>query len=164
MNRCFFSILLWTVSTFAFAPANIPACAQSAISSGIKGSGCAKNDFPCICASENLNFAFESAGDFCNDADQETLYHAIWQVCRESVLGTRDVDEDDAGAASGEVQEDTPSPTVASEGTDQATLETPVLASTPTIKAPIKQLWEHQSLPCPRTHLLSQLRAPILRL
>jgi hypothetical protein len=133
MNRCFFSILLWTISASAFAPAKIPACAQSAINSGIRGSGCATDNFSCICASENLNFALESAGDFCNDADQETLYHAIWDVCRESVLGTRDIDEDDTGATPGEVQEDTPSPTVASEGTDQATLGTPILPSTPTV-------------------------------
>jgi hypothetical protein len=133
MNRRFFSILLWTVATSAFAPANIPACARSAISSGIRGSGCASNDFSCICASENLNFALESAGDFCDDADQETLYHAIWEVCRESVLGRQDVDEDGAVINTGEVQEDTPSPTIASEGTDQATLNTAVLASTPTI-------------------------------
>lgn len=133
MNRCFFSILLWTVSASAFSPASIPACAQSAISSGIRGSGCAIDDFSCICASENLSFALESAGDFCNDADQEKLYHTIWEICRESVLGTRDVNEDDAVATPGEVQEDTPSPTVASEGTDQATLNNPVLASTPTV-------------------------------
>jgi hypothetical protein len=98
MNRCFFPILLWTLSASAFAPASIPACAQSATSSGIRGSGCATNDFSCICASENLNFALESAGDFCKDADQEALYHAVWEGCRESILSTRDVDVDDDGA------------------------------------------------------------------
>lgn len=133
MHRCFFSIILWAISTSALAPAGVPACAQPAINSGIRGSGCTTDDFSCICASENLNFALESAGDFCNDDDQEKLYHAVWEACREHILGTRDVNEDDDAASQGEVQDDASSPTVASEGTDMATLETPVLASTPTI-------------------------------
>ena len=133
MHRCFFSTILWAISTSALAPAGVPACAQPAINSGIRGSGCATDDFSCICASENLNFALESAGDFCDDDDQGKLYHTVWEACREHILGTRDVNEDDDAADQGEVQEDTPSPTVASEGTDQATLGTPVLASTPTI-------------------------------
>lgn len=133
MHRCFFSVILWAVSTFALAPAGVPACAQPAINSSIRGSGCATDDFSCICASENLNFALESAGDFCNDGDQEKLYHAVWEACRRHILGTRDVNGDDDAASQGEVQDDTPSPTVASEGTDMVTLETPVLASTPSI-------------------------------
>jgi hypothetical protein len=133
MPRCLFSILLWTVSTSALSLASVPACAQSAISSGIRGSNCATDDFSCICASENLNFALESANDVCVDDDQEALFHAVWEVCRKHILSTRDVDEDDEGAIQGGAQEDTPSPTIASEGTDQATLGSPVLASTPTI-------------------------------
>ena len=133
MNRCFISILLWTIAVSAFAPANVPTCAQSAINSGIRGSGCATDDFSCICASENLNFALESAGDVCNDDDQEALYKAVWDVCSKAILGTRDVNEDDDSAGEVEVQDDTPSPTVASEDTDMATLGIPVLASTPTI-------------------------------
>jgi hypothetical protein len=148
MQRCLLSILIWAVSTAAQAPAGIPACAKSAISSGIRGSGCASNDIPCFCASENFNFAIESAVDKCNEDDQETLHDIIEDLCYNEVLEVRSVDED--GAA-----EDDPSSgtvaaegtdqatlgthvgpgtaTVASEGTDQATLETPVVASTPTI-------------------------------
>ena len=133
MHRCFFSIILWAISTSALAPTGVPACAQPVINSGIRGSGCATDEFSCICASENLNFALQSAGDFCNDDDQEALYDAIWKACSEHILGTRDVSEDDDCASQGEVQDDTPSPTIASEGTDMATLRTPVLASTPTI-------------------------------
>lgn len=133
MHGCFFSILSWTICTSAFALTKIPACAQTAIISGIRGSGCATDDFSCICASENLNFALESASDVCNDDNQKDLYHAVWEVSREHILGTRDVDEDDEGSTQGDVQDDTPSPTIASEGTDQATLGTPIPANTPTI-------------------------------
>jgi hypothetical protein len=127
MHCCLFSILLWTLSASALAPAGIPACAQSAISSGIRGSGCAHDDFSCICASENFKFALESAEDVCDDADKEAVYDAMWEFCKGTEPSTRDVDADDG------VQDDTPSPTVASEGTDMATLNTPVVASTPTI-------------------------------
>lgn len=133
MHRCFFSIILWAISTSALAPAGVPVYVQPAINFGIRGSGCTADDFSCICANENLNFALESADDFCNDDDQEKLYHAVWKACREHILGIRDVNEDDGAADQGEVQDDTPSPPVASEGSDMATLGTPVLASTPTI-------------------------------
>lgn len=133
MHRCFFSIILWAISTFALAPAGVPACAQPAINSSIRGSGCATDDFSCICASENLSFALERAGNFCDDDDQEKLYHAVWEACRQHILGTRDVNGEDDAASQCEVQGDTPSPTVASEGTDMVTLETPVLASPPSI-------------------------------
>ena len=133
MHRCFFSVLLWALSTSARAPAGVPACAQSAISSGIRGSGCAADDFSCICASENLKFALESAEDVCNEADKEAVYDAMWEVCSDSILGPRDVDEDDDSAGEAEIHDDTPSPTVASEGTDMNTLDTPVEASTPTV-------------------------------
>jgi hypothetical protein len=133
MRRCLFSILLWTISTSALAPAGIPACAQSAISSGIQGSSCAIDDYSCICASENFKFALESADDACNEADKEILYNVLWKFCSGTVLGTRDVNEDDASAGEGDVQDDTPSPTVASEGTDMNTLGTSVITATPTV-------------------------------
>ena len=133
MHRCFFSIIVWAIATSALTPAGVPACAQPAINSGIRESGCATDDFSCICASENLNFALQSASDFCSDDDQEALYEAVWKTCSEHILGVRDVNEEDDAASQDEVQDDTPSPTVASEGTDMVTLETPVLAITPTI-------------------------------
>jgi hypothetical protein len=148
MQRCLLSILIWAVSTAAQAPAGIPACAKSAISSGIRGSGCASNDIPCFCASENFNFAIESAVEKCNEDDQETLHDIIEELCYKGILEVRAVDEDGAAeddpssgtvAAEGTDQATLGTPvgpgtaTVASEGTDQATLETPVVASTPTI-------------------------------
>jgi hypothetical protein len=148
MQRCLLSILIWAVSTAAQAPAGIPACAKSAISSGIRGSGCASNDIPCFCASENFNFAIESAVEKCNEDDQETLHDIIEELCYKEILEVRAVDEDGAAeddpssgtvAAEGTDQATLGTPvgpgtaTVASEGTDQATLETPVVASTPTI-------------------------------
>jgi hypothetical protein len=148
MQRCLLSILIWAVSTSAQAPAGIPACAKSAISSGIRGSGCASDDIPCFCASENFNFAIESAVDKCNEDDQETLHDIIEDLCYNEVLEVRSVDEDGAAeddpssgtvAAEGTDQATLGTSvgpgtaTVASEGTDQATLGTPVVASTPTV-------------------------------
>jgi hypothetical protein len=150
MQRCLFSILIWAVSTYAQAPAlaGIPACAKSAISSGIRGSGCASNDIPCFCASENFSFAIESAVEKCNKDDQEALHDTIEDLCYKEVLEVRAVDEDGAAeddpssgtvAAEGADQATLGTPAgpgtaaVASEGTDQATLGTPVVASTPTI-------------------------------
>lgn len=133
MHRYFFSIIVWAIATSALTPAGVPACAKPTITSGVRGSGCATDDFSCICASENLNFALQSASDFCNDDDQEALYEAVWKTCSEHILGTRDVNEEDDAASQDEVEDDTPSPTIASEGTDIAALGAPVLASTPTI-------------------------------
>lgn len=126
MRRCLLSVLIWTITTSAQSPAGVPLCAKPAIDSGIRGSGCAANDVPCICASENLVFALESANDFCSTADQGKLYALVESLCNFGVLGARDVTGDDE-------DNDTPPPSIASEGTDQATLGTPVLANTPTI-------------------------------
>jgi hypothetical protein len=148
MQRCLLSILIWAASTYAQAPADIPACAKSAISSGIRGSECASNDIPCFCASENFNFAIESAVEKCNEDDQEALHDTIEDLCYKEVLEVRAVDEDGAPeddpssgtvAAEGTDQATLGTPvgpstaTVASEGTDQATLGSPVVASTPTV-------------------------------
>jgi hypothetical protein len=142
MQRCLLSILIWTIPVYAQAPAGIPACATSAISSGIRGSGCANDNIDCICDSKNFKFAIESAADVCNDKDQEALHDTIKSICYNDVLEVRDVAEDDGAgevAAEGTDQATLETPvgpgtaTVASEGTDQATLGTPVLASTPTI-------------------------------
>jgi hypothetical protein len=143
MQRCLLSILIWTIPVYAQAPASIPACARSAISSGIRGSGCTGNDIPCFCASENFKFAIESAVDKCNDNDQEILHDAIEDLCYNEVLEVRDVEDDDTSsgtvAAEGTDQATVETPvgpgtaTVASKGTDQATLGMPVVANTPTL-------------------------------
>ncbi|GAB7323692.1 hypothetical protein MBLNU13_g07165t1 [Cladosporium sp. NU13] len=130
MHRCFFSIILWAISTSALAPAGVPACAQPAINSGIRRSGCATDDFSCICANENLNFALQSASDLCNDDDQQVLCDAVWKACSEHILGTRDVNEDNDGAGQAST------PTIATEDPNQATLSTPTIIASPTTPLP----------------------------
>lgn len=125
MRRCLLSILVWTIAASAQVPAGVPDCAKGAVDSAIHGSGCAATDIHCLCASENLVWAIESANYFCDAAEQGKLHAVVDSLCDNAALQARDVTEDD--------EDDTPSPTVASEGTDQATLETPVVASTPTV-------------------------------
>lgn len=125
MRRCLFSVLLWTIAASAQVPAGVPDCAKGAIDSAIHGSGCAATDIHCLCASENLVWAIESANYFCDAAEQGKLHALVDSLCDNAALRARDVSEDD--------EDDTPSPTIASEGTDQATLGTPVVANTPAI-------------------------------